>query len=134
MALEGIYLGRYRLQQQLGSGGMGEVYLADDTRIKRRVAVKVVRNDSPMYRASENLQKSTRLFEREMHAIASLDHPAILPLFDYGEQEVNGVTLTYMVMPYRPEGSLYQWVRDRDEHDLLPPSEVARFILQAAGA
>ncbi|GCE08723.1 serine/threonine protein kinase [Dictyobacter aurantiacus] len=134
MALEGIYLGRYRLQQQLGSGGMGEVYLADDTRIKRRVAVKVVRNDSPMYRASENVQKSTQLFEREMHAIASLDHPAILPLFDYGEQDVNGATLTYMVMPYRPEGSLYQWVRDRDEHDLLPSLEVARLISQAAGA
>ncbi|GHO83544.1 serine/threonine protein kinase [Dictyobacter formicarum] len=134
MSLEGIYLGRYRLQQQLGSGGMGEVYLADDTRIKRRVAVKVVRNDTPMYRASENAQKSTQLFEREMHAIAGLDHPAILPLFDYGEQEVNGATLTYMVMPYRPEGSLYQWVRERDDHDLLPPSEVARFISQAAGA
>ncbi|GCE22829.1 serine/threonine-protein kinase [Dictyobacter kobayashii] len=134
MSLDGMYLGRYHLLHVLGSGGMGEVYLADDTRIKRRVAVKVVRNDAPIYRAKENVQKSTQLFEREMHAIAALDHPAILPLFDYGEQEVNGDTLTYMVMPYRPEGSLYQWLRARDEDDPLSVEDVSRFISQAAEA
>ncbi|GER90902.1 hypothetical protein KDW_50640 [Dictyobacter vulcani] len=134
MSLDGMYLGRYHLLHVLGSGGMGEVYLADDTRIKRHVAVKVVRNDAPMLHVAEAIQRSTQLFEREMHAIASLDHPAILPLFDYGEQEVNGTTITYMVMPYRSEGSLYQWMQTRNDGQLLPLADVARFIEQAASA
>jgi eukaryotic-like serine/threonine-protein kinase len=61
---------------------MGEVYLATDTRINRQVAIKVIRTEVSLYRESMSAQEATRLFEREARAIASLDHPHILPLFD----------------------------------------------------
>ena len=49
MALEGTQIGHYRLQRLIGSGGMGEVYLAEDTHIPRQVAVKTVRNEVGPY-------------------------------------------------------------------------------------
>ena len=75
MSLTGLQLGQYRLLQLLGSGGMGEVYLAEDERIGQHVAIKV----------SKTINSSDPLFKREAKAIASLDHPRILPLFSYGE-------------------------------------------------
>src|SRR5437870_3469610 len=89
MALEGTQLGHYRLLRLIGSGGMGEVYFAEDTRIARRVAVKVVRNEADPYPNSEATKDAVRLFEREMRAITTLDHPNILPLIDFGEEKVN---------------------------------------------
>jgi serine/threonine protein kinase len=101
MLLEGMQLGRYRLSRLLGSGGMGEVYLGEDMHIHRQVAVKVTRAEAAPYPNSEVAKQATRLFQREVRAISMLDHPYILPLFDYGEQETDTTSLTYMVMPYR---------------------------------
>ena len=134
MLLEGMQLGRYRLARLLGSGGMGEVYLGEDMHIHRRVAVKVTRAEAAPYPNSEAAKQATRLFQREVRAIAMLDHPYILPLFDYGEQESETTSLTYMVMPYREEGSLSLWLRQRSEKQTLTPQEVAHFIRQAASA
>lgn len=134
MLLDGIHLGRYLLLRVLGSGGMGEVYLANDTRINRQVAVKVLRNEVSSYPDTTSIQRAAQLFEREMKTISRLDHPRILPLFDYGEQDVNGTTLTYMVMPYRPEGSLDLWLRQRTNTGLLSVQEVVHLITQAASA
>src|SRR5260370_7069468 len=122
MSLEGQQLGRYHLLQLIGSGGMGEVYVAQDPGINRQVAIKVVRVEAVDYSkrstdtkagmksvtggGSMGLQDAARMFQREAKAIAMLDHPGILPLYDYGEQSVNGAMLTYLVMPYREEGSL----------------------------
>src|SRR5207248_4372257 len=75
-----------------------------------------------------------RLFQREAKAIARLDHPRILPLFGYGEDIVNGTTLTYIIMPYRPEGSFADWLQQRSESQLLPAQDIAYFIEQAADA
>jgi eukaryotic-like serine/threonine-protein kinase len=132
--LEGMQLGRYRLSRLLGSGGMGEVYLGEDTHIHRQVAVKVTRAEATPYPNSEAAKQATRLFQREVRAIAMLDHPYILPLFDYGEQDTETTSLTYMVMPYREEGSLSMWLRQRSEKQTLSPQEVAHFIKQAASA
>jgi serine/threonine protein kinase len=134
MLLEGMQLGRYRLSRLLGSGGMGEVYLGEDTHIRRQVAVKVTRAEATPYPNSEAAKQATRLIQREVRAIAMLDHPYILPLFDYGEQETETTSLTYMVMPYREEGSLSTWLRQRSEKQTLSPQEVAHFIRQAASA
>jgi serine/threonine protein kinase len=134
MLLEGMQLGRYRLSRLLGSGGMGEVYLGEDTHIRRQVAIKVTRAEATPYPNSEAAKQATRLFQREVRAIAMLDHPYILPLFDYGEQETETTSLTYMVMPYREEGSLSTWLRQRSEKQTLSPQEVAHFIHQAASA
>ena len=117
MLLEGMQLGRYRLGQLLGTGGMGEVYLGEDTHIHRQVAIKVTRAEATPYPNSEVARETARLFQREVRAIAMLDHLYILPLYDYGEQDMEATNLTYMVMPYRKEGSLSTWLRQRGERE-----------------
>src|SRR5256712_8095713 len=101
MALEGLQLGQYRLLRLLGSGGMGEVYLAEDARIGQQVAIKVIRSEGTPYPESTAAKEAARLFEREAKAIARLDHPHILPLYAYGEETLHEQLLTYLVMPYR---------------------------------
>src|SRR5437773_9243306 len=149
MSLEGQQFGRYRLIQLIGSGGMGEVYLAQDPGINRQVAIKVVRVEAADYARSSTdtipgmrsvtgaramgMQDAARLFQREAKAIAMLDHPGILPLYDYGEQYINGVMLTYLVMPYREEGSLANWLQ-KGGFALLSVQNVEQILQQAATA
>jgi eukaryotic-like serine/threonine-protein kinase len=79
MALSsGAQLGPYKVQSLIGSGGMGEVYRARDTRLDRSVAVKVLRPHLSRDR------ESRLRFEREARAVSSLSHPNICPLFDIG--------------------------------------------------
>jgi eukaryotic-like serine/threonine-protein kinase len=92
-ALEGITLGRYRLHQRLGEGGMSEVYLAHDELMHRDIAIKVM--------SSSNLEYIER-FQREAEAVGNLHHNHILPAFDYGQQN----PWHYLVMPYIEHGSL----------------------------
>jgi eukaryotic-like serine/threonine-protein kinase len=134
MSLEGTQLGHYRLTSKLGSGGMGEVYLAQDTLIDRLVAVKIVRSQISSEPDATAARESARLFQREAQAIAALDHPQILPLFDFGEQNYDSTTLTYMVMPFRQEGSLTDWLQQHSRSDSLSLSTVAHIIQQAAEA
>ncbi len=134
MSLEGERLGHYRLLHLLGSGGMGEVYLAEDARIGQQVAIKVIRNEGIAYPESESAKDAARLFEREAKAIARLDHPNILPLYAYGEETLHDMPLTYLVMPYRKEGTLANWLRQRNSAALLTPTEVAPLVQQAADA
>ncbi len=134
MPLEMLQNGRYRILKQLGSGSMGEVYLVEDTRINRQVAIKVIRTEATPYPDSNTTSDAARLFEREARAIAKLNHPNILPLFDFGEEVVNGAPLTYMVMPYCSEGSLATWLQQRGEGNLLSPIDVAHLLHQAADA
>jgi serine/threonine protein kinase/cytoskeletal protein RodZ len=134
MALETLQNGRYRILRPLGSGSMGEVYLVDDTRINRQVAIKVIRSESNPYPGSTETLDASRLFEREAKAVARLNHQNILPLYDFGEEKVNDSVLTYMVMPYSPDGSLASWLHQHSYGGTLPPQEVAHFVRQAADA
>src|SRR5947208_15970433 len=134
MALEELQNGRYRRLRLLGTGGMGEVYLMDDTRVSRQVAIKVIRAEGAPYPGSDPGQDAARLFQREARAIAALEHPNILPLHDFGEENLNGTNLTYMVMTYCPEGSFADWLRHRSGSPLLSPQDVVYFINQAAEA
>lgn len=134
MSLEGLQLGQYRLLRLIGSGGMGEVYLAEDARINQQVAIKVSRTETSPYPDAGSVSESARLFQREARAIAQLDHPRILPLFTYGEEQVHGETLTYIVMPYRKEGSLTTWLRQRNNASILNPQDIAAIVTQAADA
>src|SRR5713226_7722477 len=111
MSLEGQHIGRYRFSRLLGEGGMGDVYLAEDARIGQQVAIKVIRAGVAPYIDVDAAKEAARLFQREVKAIVKLDHPNILPLFDYGEGCTGSLTFAYLVMPYRQEGSLEDWLR-----------------------
>jgi serine/threonine protein kinase len=98
--LIGKQLGTCVLEQLLGAGGMGTVYLAQQQRPARTVAIKVLRTDE-LSSINERQEFLTR-FRREADVIAQLDHVNILPIYEYGEQD----GLAYLVMPYLTGGSL----------------------------
>lgn len=132
MSLEGMQLGRYRLLRLIGSGGMGEVYLADDPSLHRQVAIKVIRTDST--EQDEEADVCMRFSQREAQAVAALDHSLILPLYDYGETQVQGATFAYLVMPYREDGSLADWIQQRQRTGVLTIQDVEHIAKQAASA
>ena len=134
MQLEGQQVGHFRLLSLLGSGGMGAVYLAEDLSVQRQVAIKVIRTESALNPEDNAAKEAAYLFKREANAVAMLDHPNILPLFDYGEEPLQGEKLTYMVMPFRQEGSLADWLRKTDGSRWLTTQNVAFLIHQAASA
>ena len=83
--------GRYRLEERLGAGGMAEVWLAYDLQLERSVALKLLGPRADPLR-----------FEREARAVASLSHPNICRLFDYGSEGGR----PYMVFEHLPGGTL----------------------------
>src|SRR6266481_5492376 len=132
MRFEGKQIGRYRFEQLIGRGGMGEVYLAVDPRIQQQVAVKVSQAETSVYPAT-NVAREAERFRREASAIANLRHPHIVPLYDYNETSVDEAPMTYLVIPYYREGSFASWLRRRGP-SLLPMEDVVYFVQQAAGA
>jgi serine/threonine protein kinase len=111
--LVGTSLGGYTLIRLLGSGGMGAVYLAADSTIGQQVAIKIVRTDAADYPDIASAIRAAERFKQEARAVASLDHLHILPLYRYGEEQTDNGQRAYMVMQYRPEGSLWDWIRQR---------------------
>jgi Protein kinase domain len=116
--LVGTSLGGYTLKRLLGNGGMGAVYLATDPAIGQQVAIKVVRTDADDYPDLASAIRAAERFKQEARAIASLDHLHILPLYRYGEEQTDNGQRAYMVMQYRPEGSLWDWIRKRASQPL----------------
>ncbi|MET8512501.1 MULTISPECIES: Stk1 family PASTA domain-containing Ser/Thr kinase [unclassified Streptomyces] len=117
--------GRYELGSVLGRGGMAEVYLAHDTRLGRTVAVKTLRTDlarDPSFQAR---------FRREAQSAASLNHPAIVAVYDTGEDYVDGVSIPYIVMEYVDGSTLRELLHSGRK--LLPERtlEMTVGILQA---
>ena len=87
--------GRYRIERELGEGGMATVYLADDIKHERKVALKVLKPDLAAVVGAER-------FLAEIKTTANLNHPHILPLFDSGEAD----GFEFYVMPYMEGESL----------------------------
>ncbi len=112
-SLIGTSLGGYTLIKFLGSGGMGAVYLAEDPTIGQQVAIKIVRSDEADLSDASSAERAIERFKQEARAVARLDHLHILPLYRYGEEETSRGLQAYMVMQYRPEGSLWDWLRRR---------------------
>jgi tetratricopeptide (TPR) repeat protein/tRNA A-37 threonylcarbamoyl transferase component Bud32 len=111
---------RYRIERELGQGGMATVYLAEDLKHRRRVAVKVLRPD-----LAESIGGAR--FLREIEIAAQLTHPHILPLHDSGE--AGG--FLYYVMPY-VDGEPLRAKLARD--GALPPADAARYLREVADA
>jgi len=114
-------LGQYVIEQKLGQGGMGEVYLARHTLLRRLTAVKLL----PPERAGE---KTVARFEREVRATSRLTHPNTVSIFDYG-RTADGVF--YYAMEHLDGLDLERLVRS---HGPLPPSRVIHVLTQICGA
>jgi len=111
---------RYRLIRELGSGGMATVYLAEDTRHHRQVALKVLRPELAATLGAER-------FTREIETVAQFQHPHILPLLDSGEAR----GFLYYVMPYVEGESL----RDRlARHGELPIHDAVKLLVEVVDA
>ncbi|MEW2548029.1 protein kinase [Streptomyces sp. NPDC047002] len=111
--------GRYRMTHRLGRGGMAEVFAAEDVRLGRTVAVKLLRSDL----AEDPVAKAR--FTREAQSVAGLNHHAVVAVYDSGEDVVGGRTVPYIVM---------ELVEGRTIRDLLlnaeaPPPEQALIIV-----
>src|SRR5262245_46694840 len=108
---------RYRICRALGHGGMAVVFLAEDLKHHRRVAIKALRPELSALLGSER-------FLREIEIAATLQHPHILPLFDSGQ--VNG--LLYYVMPFAEGESLRQWLAREQQLPLDTALRIAREV------
>ena len=111
---------RYRMERELGAGGMATVYLAEDLKHHRKVAIKVLREDIA---ASLGAAR----FLREIEIAAQLQHPNILPLLDSGEAD----GFLYYVMPYVTGQSLRERVAREGE---LPVHEAVRLMMEVVDA
>ena len=118
--LTGRTLGRYRLETLLGRGGMADVWRATDTKLARTVAVKVIHATY-----AQDPQFAER-FLREARVVASLEHPNILPVYDFGDE--GGIP--FLVMPHLAGGTL----RDRLHGSPSPLAVAAAWIRQLADA
>jgi serine/threonine-protein kinase len=115
-------LGQYRLTQLIGSGGMGEVYLAEHQMMKRPVAIKVIRP----HRASD--PGALARFEREVRATSRLSHWNTIEIFDYG-RTADGTF--YYVMEYLPGLSIAELV---ERHGPLAPERAVYLLQQTCDA
>ena len=111
---------RYRIERELGRGGMATVYLADDLRHHRQVAVKVLRPEVAATLGAER-------FLREIRFAAQLQHPHILPLYDSGEAD----GFLYYVMPFMKGESLRAKLARQEG---LPISQAVRILREIVNA
>ena len=117
----GTTMGRYRIESRIGGGAMGVVYLALDTRLQRRVAIKLI---EPSLAADPDFRAR---FEREGRAAAGLDHPHVLPVYEAGEEDDQ----LYLAMRYVAGFDLSTHLA---RHGPLDLASTARLAAQLGGA
>ena len=116
----GEKIGHYKIQSSIGAGGMGEIYRASDTRLRRDVAIKIL---------PESFTKDASAIERfmrEAYAASALNHPNILTIFDIGEHETTHFIATEFV-----EG---ETLRQKMQNAKLRLTEILEIAIQTAGA
>src|SRR6266516_201626 len=119
----GTTLGRYEILSPIGKGGMGEVYLAYDSSLRRQVAVKLLPAEF-----TENKARLSR-FEREAYAASSLNHPNILTIHEIGEQDGHHFIATEYV-----DGESLRQHMSRSSLELREVLEVAQQVASALAA
>jgi len=118
----GTRLGRFEILRCLGHGGFGIVFLVFDSRLNREAALKIPRPEVLLSRALRDL------FLREAQAVAALDHPGIVPIFEIGEIGPVG----YILSAYCKGPTLARWLRDQSAP--VAPRAAARIVEQLAEA
>jgi hypothetical protein len=118
--LNAAFEGHYRVERKLGEGGMASVYLAEDLKHHRLVAIKA-------FEAKAGLPAAAERFEREIETIAGLRHPHILPLHDSGQTE----GLMYFVMPFVEGGTLRDRLNREGPLPLVVALRIAKEVAQA---
>ncbi|MFV0446758.1 MAG: serine/threonine-protein kinase [Planctomycetaceae bacterium] len=121
-AFKARQFGQYKLQEKLGAGGMGEVYKAEHTLLKRPCAIKLIKTDQ------ETDSAAVARFEKEVQATARLTHWNTVEIFDYGRTD-DGTF--YYVMELLPGMALDEVVKN---YGPLPPSRVVHLLRQVCGA
>lgn len=116
---------RYELGELIGTGGMSDVYCATDTLLSREVAVKIMRADLAR---DEGFRER---FRREAQNGGSLNHPAIVAVYDTGDTEIHGVTVPYIVMELVRGKTLRAIIRDEAP---LGPNEAAKILVPVCEA
>src|SRR5688572_33445827 len=113
-------IGRYEIERELAQGGMGLIFLARDPYMSRQVIIKVL-----MYnRTLDDVNRE--FFQREAELIAALEHPCIVPVYDFGWHGKQ----PYIVMRYMSEGSL----DDRLKKGEIKPTEVGHILKRVSDA
>jgi serine/threonine-protein kinase len=120
-----ILAGKYKVEQLIGSGGMGYVILAEHLLLRRRVALKMLR---PVQNAASNNERLAR-FLREAQAVAQLQSEHVVAVLDMGQ--LPDSTISFLVMEFLDGQDLEALLRKRGR---LPPSEVADYMIQACDA
>ena len=119
-SIEGQMLGKYRVLEPLGHGGMARVYRAYHSQLDRYVAIKVLRSD-----LTEDEEFLAR-FQREARAVANLRHPNIVQVYDFEVQD----TIYYMVLELLEGDTLKVRLADyRTRHEQMPRGEIVRILL-----
>lgn len=124
--LSGRILGQYEIRQRIGVGGMAAVYRAYQSKLRRDVALKILPDS-----LAENPEYEER-FEREASTAAALEHPHIVPIFDYGTDH----GISYVAMRLLGGGSLGDRManRERQGADLPSMAEIGKLLTQIGGA
>src|SRR6266550_5598589 len=131
--LIGTTLGNCTIERIIGQGGMGAVYLAQQSRPTRTVAVKVLIPISGL--DPEQQRIVLERFRREADTIAKLEHNNILPIYEYEEALVDGQRLAYLVMPYLRGGTLRERIDEfKRQARQFELSTIASYISQIADA
>ncbi len=117
--------GRYQLGPMIGTGGMADVYLAEDLRLHREVAIKILRSD-----LARDPAFVTR-FNKEALAVAALNHPGIVAVYDSGQEKTTSGVMPYIVMEYVEGKTLRELLHDGDRLLFDRAIEIVEGILNA---
>lgn len=116
---------RYELGAMIGTGGMADVYVAQDQRLNRQVAVKILRSD--LARDPSFVSR----FNKEALSVAALNHPGIVSVYDSGKEETPGGLMPYMVMEYVEGNTLRDIIHRGERFPLQRAVEIVEGILIA---
>ena len=133
-SLVGHNLGRYQIQNRLGGGPLGDVYLVYDRLRETSIAFKSIQGNVLPDGFLQEAYVNTNLFQQEVDALANLKHPHILPVMSAGKSYISGTPFYYKTMPYCKDGSLAAWLYEHAAAGQFSLQDVLPVAMQLADA